>query len=934
MNRIPRDPARLFRTILPFAAGLCLTACAAQGAAEPESAAPAAASTAALPEVDIPYTKFVLGNGLTLLVHEDHKTPVVAINVWYHVGSKNEPAGRHGFAHLFEHLMFEGSQHFDTDFFRLLEPAGATDMNGTTNTDRTNYFETVPTSALDRTLWMEADRMGFLAPAITQAKLDQQRGVVENEKRQDENQPYGQVDDLLAEQTYPTGHPYSWTTIGSNADLDAATLADVKTWFKTYYGPNNAVLAIAGDVDTADVKAKVEHYFGDLPPGPPVAHLHSWPAPMDGDKQMSIVDRVPLPRVYMVWNVPGDGELDNVLLGVFAQILGGGKDSRLFSRLVYKDQIAADASADVDSNEAGGQLQIVATARPGGDLVPIEAAIHEELQRLLQEGPTAAELERIKTENFAEMVRGLDKVGGSGGKAGLLAANETFHEDAAHYKIEMGWERDATVDQVREAARRWLAHGSFTLHVLPNADLAAAATSPDRSHPPALAASPALKIPPLQHDVLSNGLKLIVARRTGVPVVDFTLLVDAGRAADAGGRSGTSALMLNMLDEGAGPLDALAIARREGDLGTSLGVAISRDTSTVGLSAITSKLPESLDLYASLIREPHFAQADLDRVKKQLLAEIHQEKAEPFGLARRVLSRQLFGEGSPYAYAGLGLESDVHAITRDDLVEFHQRWMRPDNATLVVVGDTTLDAIKPLLESRLGGWKAPADPLPQKNLGSVPPQTERLVLVNNPGTSQALVLAASPAPPASDPDEEAMQTVDIALGGMFNSRLNMNLREAKHWSYGAASTLVQARGPQVFLAYANVENAHTGESLHEMQREFEQLVGNHPLSAPEIDAAKQALVRSLPGEFESGGEVSGAIAHLVEYGLPDDYWNQYVPKVEGFDAARLRAAAGKLIKPDALTWVVVGDLSKVEPQVRALGFTDVRVLDADGNRLR
>jgi zinc protease len=940
------------RFIVPFAAAFCLAACAAQPPQTPDEAADqtagqageqsaGAASTAvpagvaALPPLDIPYQKFVLDNGLTVLVHEDHKAPVVALNVWYHVGSKNEPSGRHGFAHLFEHLMFEGSLHWNKDFFQGLEPAGATDMNGTTNVDRTNYFETVPTSALDRALWLESDRMGFLGQSITQAKLDQQRGVVENEKRQDENQPYGKVDDIIADQTYPPGHPYSWTTIGSEEDLNAATLADVKKWFATYYGPNNAVLAIAGDVDPATIKAKVEHYFGNLPPGPPVAHLQSWPAPMAGDKRMSIIDRVPLPRVYMVWNVPGDGARDNVLLQSLAQVLGGGKDSRLYERLVYREQIATSVDVGVDGNEIGGQFDIVATVKPDGDLGRVEREVREELQRILRDGPTSEELERVVISSYAGMVHGLDKVGGSDGKAGLLAANQTFHDDPAHYKIELDYQRKATPADVRAVAKRWLTQGSFTLEVNPEQELSAAATGAERSSVPAVNASPALKLPPLQHDTLSNGLKLVLAERHNVPLVHFGLIFDAGRAADFGGRSGTAALAMDMLEEGAGKLGALDIARRQAELGAELSTGNSRDVSLVGLSAITSRLEPSLDLYAELVRDPTFPPEELARVKQRLLAAVIEEKSQPFGMARRVLSRLLYGEGHPYAYAGLGLESDIKAISRDDLVGFQQRWLRPDNATLVVVGDTTMAQIKPLLEQKLGGWHAPQQPLPVKNIGTPPPPAgERVYLIDKPGSAQSLVLAANLAPPASDPDEEAMQTVNTALGGMFDSRLNLNLREAKHWSYGAASTLIQAHGPQVYLAYANVERPHTADSMREMQQELLDIVGKRPLNAAEIEMAKQSQVRSLPGDFESSGEVAGAIAHLIEYGLPDDYWNLYVPKVEALTAPQLQQAADKLVKPGQLTWVVVGDLKQVEAPLRALKLGEVQVLDADGNRVR
>ena len=432
-----------------------------------------------------------------------------------------------------------------------------------------------------------------------------------------------------------------------------------------------------------------------------------------------------------------------------------------------------------------------------------------------------------------------------------------------------------------------------------------------------------------------HGLKLVLAERHNVPVVELAMLFNAGRAADAGGRSGTASLALDMLDEGAGKLGSLDIARRESELGSSLSAATQRDVSMVGLSTIDGKLPEALDLYATVVTQPTFPEAELARVKQRMLAGIVQEKSDAFGLARRVLSRQLYGEGSPYAYAGAGLESDVKAIGRDDLVAFQQRWMRPDNATLIIAGDTTLARIKPLLEARLGGWKAPAAPLPVKPPVDAPAQAgQRVFLIDKPGAAQSLVLAANLAPPAADPDEEAMGTVNVALGGTFNSRLNMNLREAKHWSYGAGSTLIRARGPQVFLADANVEEPRTADAVREMRRELADLVGAKPLGAAEIESAKQGQLRSLPGDFESVGGVLGGVGHLIEFGLPDDYWNALVPRVLALQPPQLQAAAQKLIKPDQLTWVVVGDLSKIEAPVRALKLGEVKVLDGDGRMLR
>ena len=385
-------------------------------------------------QIDIPFEKFVLPNGLTLIVHEDHKAPIVGVNVWYHVGSKNEKPGRTGFAHLFEHLMFNGTEHWPGEFFEPLEEVGATGMNGTTNADRTNYFENVPKNALDLALWLESDRMGHMQGAISKEKLDEQRGVVQNEKRQGENQPYGRTWTLLTENTYPAGHPYSWSTIGSMADLDAAELDDVKEWFKTYYGAANAVLSIAGDVDAQEVKKRVEHYFGDIPSGPPVDKKEAWIAKMTGTHRQQMQDRVPQARIYRVWNVPQWGTREAALLDLVGRILGRGKTSRLYKRLVYQDQIATDVSAYVYSRELGGQFQMISTAHPSKTLGEVERALAEEVEKLIQEGPTQSELDLARTQVFAGFVRGLERVGGFGGKSDTLAANEVYGGSPDTYK--------------------------------------------------------------------------------------------------------------------------------------------------------------------------------------------------------------------------------------------------------------------------------------------------------------------------------------------------------------------------------------------------------------------------------------------------------------------------------------------------------------------
>ena len=478
--------------------------------------------------VDVPYQRFVLKNGLTLIVHEDHKAPIVAVNIWYHVGSKNERPGKTGFAHLFEHLMFGGSEHHQKRYIEAMEPIGATDLNGTTNSDRTNYFENVPTLALDYTLWLESDRMGHLLGAIDQKTLDLQRGVVQNEKRQGENQPYGLAYELITKATYPAGHPYSWTVIGSMDDLNAASMSDVQEWFKTHYGPSNAVLCVAGDIDANTARQKVEKYFGDIPPGPPLAANRVWIAKMTGAHRQVAQDRVPQARIYKVWNVPQNGSPDADYLDLLSRVLSQGKSSRLYKRLVYDDQIATDVSAFTFAQEIGGQFRIQATARPGDDLTKVEKAIDEELARLLVGGPTALEMERVKNQKLAGFLRGIERVGGFGGKSDLLASNQIYLGSPDAYKANLKRSEGATPEDLRSAGRRWLSDGAYVLEVHPYPKYETSKTGADRSKLPELSAFPELRLPKLQHSTLPNGMKVVLAERHETPLVNLWLVLDAG----------------------------------------------------------------------------------------------------------------------------------------------------------------------------------------------------------------------------------------------------------------------------------------------------------------------------------------------------------------------------------------------------------------------
>lgn len=885
-----------------------------------------------LNNIDIKYEKFVLDNGLTLIVHEDHKAPIVAINIWYHVGSKNEKEGKTGFAHLFEHLMFNGSENNKEDYFQVMERIGATDLNGTTNNDRTNYFENVPTSALDIALWMESDRMGHLLGAITQEILDEQRGVVQNEKRQGEDQPYGKVWELITKSTYPKGHPYSWTVIGSMEDLNAASLDDVKEWFKTYYGPSNAVIVLAGDIDPQTALEKVKKYFGDIPPGPPIAKYESWVPKMTGMHRQIMQDRVPQARIFKVWNVPQWGTKEATLLNLFSDVLTSGKTSRLYKRLVYDEQIATNVSSYIDDAEISGQFYIDVTIKPGEDLAKAEKMIDEEFAKLLKNGPTENELQRVKTQYFAGFIRGIERIGGFGGKSDILASNMTYGGSPDHYKTVLKFVNDATAKEITETAQKWLSDGVYVLEVHPFPELKASTESADRTKLPELGQNPEVKFPAVERATLSNGLKVVLAERHSIPVVNFRLMVDAGYAADQFTKPGTAKLAMDMMDEGTKKLNSLEISDQLSLLGAYLSTSANLDYSYVTLNALKSNLDPSLELYADVILNPSFPESDFTRLKKNLLVSIQREKVTPVQMGLRVLPKLLYGKDHAYGnpLTGSGTEASVTSITRDDLIKFRNEWFKPNNATLVIVGDITMEEIKPKLEKLFKDWKS--GDVPIKNIGNVEPANKSVVyIMDKPGSQQSIIFAGNVVPKRNSDDEIPIRTFNDIFGGVFTSRVNMNLRENKHWSYGSFSILWDTKAQRPFFVYAPVQTDKTKESMVEIHKELSGVINEKPITKEEFEKDKENQTLSLPGSWETMDAVSGSISDIVSYNLPDDYFSKYASMVESQTLDEVQKAAEKLVRPDNMVWVVVGDRAKIEDSVKSLGFGEVKYLDGDGN---
>jgi len=913
----------LYRSLI-ISLGIFLTACqsVSNTAGLSETTDSLNQTSANMPDIDIAHSKFTLDNGLRVIVHEDRKAPIVAVSVWYHVGSKDEPTGKTGFAHLFEHLMFNGTENYNDEYFGPFEKVGATDMNGTTWFDRTNYFQNVPTPALEMALWMESDRMGHLLGAIDQSKLDEQRGVVQNEKRQGDDRPYGKTEYRSLEGLYPVGHPYRHSTIGSMEDLDSASLDDVKQWFQDYYGAANAVLVLAGDLDAATGKRLAEKYFGHIAAGPPVKQIQSW-VPVKTENLIEVMpDRVPQARIYRQWVIPGRTTTDANLLELAANVLGSGKNSRLYKSLVYEQQLATSAYAYVEQHELNSVFEINVTLKADADPQLVTKEIDKILAEFLAQGPTNNELSRVITSTNASAIRGYEKIGGFGGKATALAQGELYAGDPGFYKTRLQWLNNATTDMLQELSNEWLQHGYYQLTVLPFADYQVAASAVDRS------------FPEIQRSQLANGMPIVLVERHSLPLVNVAIQFDAGYAADAGGKLGRSSFTMDMLNEGTTSKDALEIAALTENLGANLGFNTDLDVSTASVSALKKNLDESIALMSDIIKNPTFPQAEIDRLRKQWLSGIEQEQNRPVQLALRNLPPLLYGSDHSYGipFTGSGTKDSINSLGRADLVGFHRDWLRPDNGTVYVVGDTTMDEILPILNQHIAQWVLPASAKPSKNLGQVALSDQSVVyLIDKPDAAQTVLLAGHIIPPTGDPQNIVIQTMNDIIGGSFTARFNMNLREDKGWSYGASSFSWDARGQRPWMIYAPVQTDKTKESIQELQRELSEFLSTNPASSEELSKVISSNSNSLPGRFETSRSVLGVLLDNEKYGRADNYVSTLKQQYESVDLDSVRQSAQTTLKPGALTWVIVGDRNMIEQDVRSLGFDAVKLMDIDGN---
>lgn len=882
------------------------------------------ASAGSLP--DIKFEKYTLPNGLSVILHEDHSLPVVSVNVWYHVGSRNEKPGRTGFAHLFEHMMFEGSKNWPGEY--TFEDIGGDD-NATTSEDRTSYYENLPSNYLERALWMEADRMGFLLPAMTQQKLDNQRDVVKNERREDlDNQPYNKIYDFYPSFLYPAGHPYSWPVIGSMSDLSAATLEDVSDFFRNYYTPNNASLCVAGDFDPAQTKQWVEKYFASLPAGPPVDRIQSWNPELDGVKRAILRDNVNLPRVYFAWFTPARYQPGDAEFGLLANILASGKTSRLYKSLVYEDQIAQDVDAQQSSSELNSIFIIDVTAREGHTLEEIEKAVDDELNRILQTGVTPMELSNAQNEYEAGFVRSLELAGGFGGRADKLNEYNVFLGTPGSFQWDLDRFTKATSSSLLNEVKRYLSlNRRAIIHVIPNSELSSAAGTIDRTAQPTPGSEPAFVPPVIQQAALSNGAPVYLVENHKLPLVQISIAFKGGWAADPADRPGSASLTAELLDEGTTTRTALQISDELKAIGAVLGSSGNQDASSISLNVLKKNLDSGLTLMSDILLNPTFPAEELERQRNIYLGRIAQEEKEPFTTAFKQFLTALYGPGHPYGqpYTGSGTESSIRAIQRQDLVSYYKQNYVPNNAGILIAGDVTLDEARTKLTKALANWKQ--SPVQQHPIPNPPALTKtRILIVDKPGAEQTVLIIGNPGIRRNDPDYEKLEVLNNALGGQYTSRINLNLREDKGYTYGAASFFMSTRGVGAFVAYAPVQTQNTKEALAELVQEVRDVTGRRPLTADEIKKSKDNLIKSYPQSFETLSSIAGEISEIFQYDLPLDDWKQYVAKIESVTPEAAAAAGKAHITPDALLIVAVGDRAKIESGIRELGLGDVDVM--------
>ena len=880
-------------------------------------------------QVDIAYEHFELENGLTVLVHSDHSTPTVYVSMWYGVGSKDEPEGKTGFAHLFEHLMFQGSENREGEFFSPFTDAGATGMNGTTNEDRTNYYATVPTGALDMALWMESDRMSHLLGAVTQDALDEQRGVVQNEKRQGETRPYAKMRDMIRAGVYPLDHPYRHSIIGSMDDLDAASLEDVQTWFNTYYGASNVVLVLAGDISIEDAKEKVTHYFSSAPAGAPLAHPKKWIPDLKENREEQMYDQVGQTRISRVWAIPGLNDKDTSLMYLVNDSLVGNKNSPLRKKIVDELQLATSIRGSAYGRVMSGEYNLTIDLRPGVSPEQVMSIVDDVIADYLSDGPDAQIVENAKL-GLKMYTLGALETGAQIGR--LLAEGELYSDDPLFINKELDWLNSATSEELREVANRWLTRGYYQLTVEPFPEYKVADSTVDRSSIPAVTAKSDINFPDIETTTLKNGIKLVVAKRGSIPLVDVAVQFATGSVAAPADAPGLPTFVFGLMNKGTKKYDANELAAARDKIAMGGGFSAGDERSSFSYRILTSNLQPSLDLAAEMMRYPTFPDEELEKEKAQIRAYLANLEQAPSRAAGSMFNRAIYGAES--VLGSVWTPALVEQVDRENLQAWHAAEIAPDNMTIYMIGDISLADATTAVNKSFGKWKAKNQSAAQP-IGSAAAASNRVILIDYPGAASSTIIAGRAIPPFDAETSNTLSMMNRTLGGAFESRLNMNLREDKGWSYGYYSRILQNRsGDMTFRTGGQVQTDKTAEAMTEVKRELDDFVSSRPARDTEIARIKMNRVRSLPGSFSTNSGFLRSIMLSDSYQLPFDYAESSAERIEAVTLDAIHAAAADIVDSSKMTWVVVGDLAKIEEQVRALELGDIEIWDAFGNMVR
>ena len=879
--------------------------------------------------VNIDYEMFRLDNGLTTIVYPDHSTPTVFVGIWYGVGSKDEPEGRTGFAHLFEHLMFQGTKNREGEYFTPFTKAGATGMNGTTSQDRTNYYATVPSGAVDMALWMESDRMSYLLGAVTQEALDEQRGVVQNEKRQRQNRPYSGMFDRIREGVYPAGHPYRHSVIGSMEDLDAASLEDVHEWFGKYYGASNAVLVLAGDIDVATAKEKVAHYFSGVPAGVPLVKAQQWIPEIRENRKEIMYDRVGQVRVSRTWALPNQNDRDTTLMYLVNETMVNNKNAPLQRALVDELQLATDVYGGAYGQVIAGENVLTINLRNGVEADEVMPIVDELIATYLEAGPDAQILENAKLSVNMDMLGSMESKSTIGR---MLAEGQLYANDPLQVKKEIGWINEATTEDLQAAANRWLKRGYFEITVLPFPEYLSGEDAVDRSAVPGVSEVSGIQFPDIQTSRLDNGMQVVVAQSGDLPLIDIAIRVGAGNMADAPDAPGISDAVFALMQKGTRKYDDNELDAEKDKIGMEVGMSANLENSSFGYRILTTYLQDSLDLAAEILENPTFPDEELSKFQQQIISYLSNIWQNPSRNATALFRRALFGEDHPLG--GVWTPELVKNLNRERIVEFHEREVAPDNMTVFMIGDIDLDTATAALERSFGDWDA-KNRSQQKAVGDAPASIPRVILIDNPDAPQSTIRAGHAIAPYDAETSTELSIVNGVFGADFEARINMNLREDKSWSYGMSSAILRnTSGDQILGVFGSVQTDKTMESMQEIMREYSEYVSTRPATAEELERVKLNRTRSLPGRFATKRGFLGSMIASDSYGLPFDYAETAAERVAEVTLEGVNRRAQQVVRPDELTWVIVGDLDEIEEKVRSLDYGPVEVWDGFGNRLR